>query len=474
MKTLLKLIAVIALLFVVVAIAAFFWTKNYIKSDEFRSFLSGEASSSLEGEVVIQKLNVDNWSIQTEGVELKNGNGLQAIQISNFSGGVAPLAVLNKTWKITGLTADSLHVVVGDKEKKQQKKQKKREAVPPVVKTSKKTEFKSKKESVKKDDFFKSLVPNKLELGELKVKEVSGLVQRKGKDFRWEGISVEAKGSDEKIEAKLSGGIVHIPVKLVPVWKPVEVNLELTEERFDIKSAVLNGVGNSELKLTGTGDFSGDDLNLKGNFKDLPVQDLLKKKWKERLSGTLETNFVVTGGGKEIKVDGDLKLEGGVLKNLPFLSKIEKFTGDSRYTSLELDVFQSKVTHLRDKLQLNEIEIESKGLLKLVGNFELEDETYVADLSIGFPESTLSKVPGLKLSSLKFVDGYFWTPLKMSGLEDEFTNDLTAKIINSVLNKLLENNDVLNELSEKASKLFGDKVDVNKGVEKLMQFFKKK
>lgn len=172
------------------------------------------------------------------------------------------------------------------------------------------------------------------------------------------------------------------------------------------------------------------------------IERLLTEDWKKRLSGFLYGKLQMRGNLAGLtKAEGDLILHDGVVTALPVLEKIA-WLGDPRYRSLPLDKASARFTYpyaeraknIRSATLVDRIEIESDGLLRIVGHVIIgRDGKLNGNLLVGLPDEMFDRFPAPltaafdALFKVKGEPGYHWASVNLSGTLDAPQEDFSVR-----------------------------------------------
>jgi hypothetical protein len=193
-----------------------------------------------------------------------------------------------------------------------------------------------------------------------------------------------------------------------------------------------NGAGRFNVTGTVTARESADLLV---KIYDVDIQPLLTPDWRERLSGILAgtANLHVplgsAGAASQLTVSGSLSLVQGHLTALPILDEIGLFTHTQRFRELDLTQASGNFSRSSDRLEVDNMVVESEGLIRVEGNYTIVDGQIDGAFQVGLTPATLQWIPGSE--DHVFVDsrdGYRWTSMRLTGPADHPRDDLTPRL----------------------------------------------
>lgn len=175
------------------------------------------------------------------------------------------------------------------------------------------------------------------------------------------------------------------------------------------------------------------------------VQRLLVHDWKKRLSGYLYGKVKLQGDLAGLTHgEGEVVLHEGVLTALPILEKLA-YLGEARYRSLPLDQASARFSfpysepskNIHDATLIDHIEIESTGLLRIVGRIIIGNNGKLnGNLLVGLPDEVFGRFPAPVLRAFGTLlnasgePGYHWVNVNLSGTIDAPQEDLSIRVMN--------------------------------------------
>jgi hypothetical protein len=222
-----------------------------------------------------------------------------------------------------------------------------------------------------------------------------------------------------------------------------------------IESAKLRYTGAS-LFVTESALRAGDGrLNVDGEIKfqravDLQVHldqvdfaPLVPPDWRSRLrgkvSGTAKVHAPLRGG--PIQAQGELQLVDTRLEALPLLNQIARFTRTERFRQIALTRGSLRFESRNERTVLSDVVLESEGLLRAEGGCTITRNKKVEGMfQVGVTSASLQWLPGSQSRVFTVArDGYYWTPVRISGSVDHLHEDLTKRLLAAAAGELLQN-----------------------------------
>lgn len=209
---------------------------------------------------------------------------------------------------------------------------------------------------------------------------------------------------------------------------------------FVTESALRAGDG----RLHVDGEIAFDRAaDLRVRLDKVDFAPFLPPDWRLRLHGKLAGAAQVHAPLPEgaLKIDGDLQLVDGQLEALPLLDQIATFTRTERFRRVALTRGSLNFSTESERTVVKNLVLESEGLMRVEGGCTiLKNRKIDGVFQIGVTAASLQWLPGSQARVFTVArDGYFWTPVRVSGPVDHPHEDLTKRLIAAAANELLEN-----------------------------------
>jgi hypothetical protein len=222
-----------------------------------------------------------------------------------------------------------------------------------------------------------------------------------------------------------------------------ELNIESAKLRytsgalFVTESALRSGAG----RVLVTGEVELDRAaDLQAEFENLAVAPLLPADWRLRLSGNFSGTAKIhapISDPKAMQVSGSLRLSDGQLEALPMLDQIATFTGSERFRRMALSKASVEFTRDAHSVSVKNLVLESEGLLRMEGAFSVQEDRIDGNFQVGVTASSLQWLPGSRERVFTVAhDGYFWTPMHLSGPVAHPSEDLTPRLVAAAAGQL--------------------------------------
>ena len=140
-----------------------------------------------------------------------------------------------------------------------------------------------------------------------------------------------------------------------------------------------------------------------------------------------------------IQASGTLGLASGRLEALPFLDRIAVFTHTDQFRQFPLQKATGDFSWENGKLTGRHLILESEGLIRMEGNFELNERILDGQFQVGVTPNSLRWLPGSQ--SKVFTtdrDGYLWAPMRVTGPIDQLKEDLSPRLAAAAGTEVIE------------------------------------
>jgi len=187
-----------------------------------------------------------------------------------------------------------------------------------------------------------------------------------------------------------------------------------------LDSGTLTFGERGQIDVNGTFQFTkpgGMDLSL--HLQRFPVAPFLNEETRSQFDGTFNSDTRVKqelGSDKMASAEGDISVENGVLRNVSTLEQIASITKEDRFRNLKLHQLSGKFRWADPELSIHDFVAESKGLVRVEGEFRVEKEIIHGNFELGLSAEVLKSIPGAREEVFrKERDGYFWTTVRVEG-----------------------------------------------------------
>jgi hypothetical protein len=251
-------------------------------------------------------------------------------------------------------------------------------------------------------------------------------------------ITATPEGNAWKIAGQ-GGKIRHTGL---PELEVQALALRYREPSLFINSAEFRQGGVGSVKATGEINFA-ERLDLEVAVSDVNLAPFLSEDWRVRLKGQISGDLNIRSplplpaDGPEIT--GKLSLSRGELTALPVLDKIALFTRYEQFRKFNLSRCHGDFRQVGKKLRVTKFLAESEGLIRIEGDFTVENSQIDGTFQVGVTPNSLALIPGSR--EKVFVEsrgGYVWTSMRLTGPANSPREDLTARLATALGETVVE------------------------------------
>jgi hypothetical protein len=396
------------LLAVVAAFGFSLWLNAYLHGDKFRVLVSVKTSEFLCASGQYMPFHWNGASVYSDGYAARGlpGAAFAELRADQIRAEFQPQGILHHAWRINELNIQRIDAALGRNDAA-------RRAVRPAT--------------VAGGAPASMWAPNRLEVLRTQIQDVN--LSWSNGALRQLRVVLEPEG--QALVARGFGGTLR--QSGWPVLKVDHVRTRFQAPVLFVTESLLK-IGESEnVNVTGQVDFDRAallDLQVKCN--GVTITPYLPVDWRARLRGTVSGESRVTGrwGGIEgVRVEGRLSLSDGVLEALPVLDQIALFTQTAQFRRLTLQKATAEFVWTQQRLTVSKLVMESAGLLRVEGEFVLEQGQVAGVFQVGVTPSSLRWLPGSQKRVFTLDrDGYVWTQVKVAGPVDNLKEDLSSRL----------------------------------------------
>ena len=436
------------------------WIRNYLQSDKFRVWISGEIAQRLDADVQLDRIR---WQDTTSTVGTFTATGAPGapfakLEARDVRAMVNAGAIWDRVWqvdevKVARFTADLSS---------------------PGPDTAAPATVAEKAETGGGGGIFSSLLPNRTQVKGITVDEAG---------FTWKGAEHSASASGIALRVKpseghefylASGSGGTLDLSLLPdtrvELRSIEASLQGDEITLEELSAEAAGADVTAEGTVTTGEQPF--LDLSGTISGLDLARVAPENWLKSLHGKVGGEVRVTGDPRSfdhLAWSGTANLRDGLLEGLPLLHVIARKTRNESFTRLVLKEARTNFTRSPDGGWLiDKMTFDAPGLLRLKGHVACAaNRTLEGELLLGIVPGTLRYLAGaeqqvfLPLDQLIITQrertlitaddaGLLWTRLKLRGTLDDPREDLADRLASAWFNATVD--EVMNMSMEGAVK----------------------
>ena len=434
----------------------YFVARAYLRSEGFRDLVTLETTKVLRSKGDFDQFNWVGTSVYSDGFEARGykdasfswmkADGLRAR--FNLAG------IRSRLWDITEIQVDKILMTISSK-----RLEKKAPAPPPSGSDGK----------GKGGGFLAGLLPNRVLIRETSVKSLNFMVRDESGEELVIGSGIRVRVapspySNQAWEIDAKGGKLNPRAERLPDLLLEDAHATLRDEKLECSRAMVRLWDGATVTASGKavlGDVPDIDMDFK--LESLPCDKLLPGNLKDKILGSVHGKVNVKGNPEQFESlvqTGNLEIRDGRLEGLALLKTLHKYTKDTRFIlGLTLHEAKAKFTREEGRLSVSDFLMETRGLIRVEGDFIVSNGYINGRFDVGVTEGVLRWVPGAK--SQVFTEKrlpYLWTEMTLSGPLDSPKEDLTSRLIAAGITEVIETT------ADTAVDVTQGAVDVGKGV----------
>lgn len=416
--------------------------RGYLHGENFRRFLSAEASEALKADGRFGRFRWDGLQLDTESFEASDGGKLQHLRADRLHTEIGFGGLRRGVWELRGSEISRLDVSLDTR------------GGSPVPGFARPPSPDSPDTPLAKPKSSRWL-PSEVELQGLTVREFTlrallekGLLAAEGLQVR-----LEPAGPKDAWRATIEGGRIATPWRWAPPVRLDRVKARWQDDSLFLTSATATVWKSGRLEADGewiprTGIFA-----LQGGLTDIDCAELLDADWAKRLTGRAESSFTVESRRDGPAARGRLQLHDGVLTALPLLDSLAAYADTRRFRVLPLNDARADWEYGRGTLTFRDLVLSSEGLVRIEGTLAIRDRQLDGTFRLGLAPGTLARIPGAETDVfLPGERGLLWAPLRLTGTLDDPKEDLTDRLVAAAGARMFE---ILPETGQRVLKYTG-------------------
>ena len=422
-KCVLWTLAALPVLLFVGYFAARAWVHNYLRSEEFRRFVSRATAKTLHADGEFAPLHFTGMNIYSDGFKARGSDRavFASLAIEQIRADLSLRRWRERVWQIDNLEAQRVDLQFDGS----------RIA---LAETPRETRVKP---STKPGSGW---LPNRVEIGTASVQEVNLGWGETGKDAgSVRGIHLVATARDGAWEFVGNGG--HLEHGGLPGLELETLRVLYRAPTLYVQDARLRRGATGSVNVDGEVRF-GEAIKLRGKLAGIDVAPFLSNDWRVRLHGKLGGEVRVQGplsSANPPVISGSLELTEGQIEALPVLDEIALFTRLQQYKRLALSRVSADFRQENGVLSATNFIAESAGLIRVEGGFTVASGQITGLFQVGVTPSSLQWLPGSQ--DRVFTEtraGYVWTPVRLSGPLDSPGEDLSPRLVTAATDAAIE------------------------------------
>lgn len=426
--------------------AARLWIDSYLRSEDFRRFVSSATARTLKAEGEFAPLHFTGMNIYSDGFKARGSEeaAFSTFAIDQIRADLSLRRWRERVWQVDRVDAQRVEVHLDGS----------RITLPQTTTNT----------SSRIPTVGIGWLPNRVEIANASVREVNLLWAEGG----LRRVNVVANQRDGAWEIAGNGGqITHGKLPGIDI---VSTRLLYREPSLFVQSAEFRQGATGTLSAEGEIRF-GEQIDLRAKLADIDIAPFLNDDWRLRLHGKLAGEVRIESAmpsGKPPVVSGSLHLDSGQIEALPVLNEIADFTMLQRYRRLTLNKASADFRQENGTLRATNFILESAGLMRVEGAFNVTNGIIDGVFQVGVAASSLTLVPGAQ--ERVFTEtrgGYVWTLMHLQGPIESPGEDLSPRLIAAAKGAVIE------KVEETVQKTIEAGRDVLKGtLDRLMPLFK--
>jgi hypothetical protein len=204
----------------------------------------------------------------------------------------------------------------------------------------------------------------------------------------------------------------------------------ISQSGTELTGAELSPSAGGTIKLEGSFPTGGQTKRLSGHWEKIPLTALLPA-LKGHIVGTLEGNGHAEWGSEGFLVaEGTVSASDVTLTQIPVLKTIAALTGIAAFNNLPVQLAHASYSRRGEATDWNEVVLESRGLVKFVGNATTKSDGSLSGIfQLGITSSIVAILPFAKeILGLNEHDGFIWMPVQIGGSLSHPTEDLSPRL----------------------------------------------
>ncbi len=218
-----------------------------------------------------------------------------------------------------------------------------------------------------------------------------------------------------------------------PELKVDSLRVHYASPKLAVQSASFL-LGPGKVGVSGEFDFGdGGGITLAVQARAIPVEPFLNGFWHGKLEGVFDSdNRISKLSGPPVTGEGDVRFARASVHDVPALKQVALVTRHPQFEKLKLDVLRGRYRWTGTRLEVTELEIESKGLFRIQGKFTIENDDIQGKFTIGAAPEVLEPIPGAREKVFTESRGaYLWTSMTLSGPMSHPREDLKQRLVSA-------------------------------------------
>lgn len=429
----------LALLAVIAFIVGYAWIGRYLRSEPFRQLVSAKTSGALKVIGEFQPLSWTGASVYSDhfvGTPTPGGY-LEKLSANRIRVEVNFRQIFSGAWRVDEVNIGNLSATFGTADSLQPAPVAAVEEPPASA--------------------LPGWLPRRFEVGSVNI-ENADLAAR---DLALNGakLTIRPDGTAWKIQG--AGG--QFLAKDFPALSLSSLNARVTTSQFFLTQAAARPASGGNLTATGEMTFGNGNSEFRIDFTDIQARELLPNDVTRYLSGLLSGTTVLKATASAQTASGNFTLTEGLVKDLPALKQLAKFTQSPQFERLPLQTLSGDYLNDATGLEVKNFVAESKGLLRVEGKFHLgKNQELHGNFLVGLTPQTLQWLPGSQDRVFtESRNGYLWTRVQLGGTTSKPTEDLSDRLAVAMGQQVIQQGaDLIRQSPDKAINTIKDAVKI--------------
>jgi len=288
-------------------------------------------------------------------------------------------------------------------------------------------------EAVAPKPWFAIFLPNRVHLKKIQSEQANITWRLRGERAGFFGTQLLITPNGRDFEYVATGG--RLKMAPVPDLELRRTHLLITKTLVTLYDLDLASDSNSDESIHAKGHAGlGQDksIDVKANFKSVPIRQWLPAEWKGRFDGSAFGDVHYTGKDSKLESssgEGSLRIRNGRIDDLPFLEKLAELAHKKSFERLDLNECSLGFAWRYPEIEIKDIAIEEKEKFRIQGEISIKRRVLRGTIRLGLTREYLDWLPNPEEVFSRRSSGYLWTDVRLSGTIDEPKQDLSQRIV---------------------------------------------
>lgn len=219
-----------------------------------------------------------------------------------------------------------------------------------------------------------------------------------------------------------------------PELKIDELRMHYAKPKLAVQSAIFSLRQPKNFIVTGEFDFGrGNGMRLHLSSVQAPAEPFLGRFWQGKLEGAfdsesdLEKRFEADA---KMTATGELHFIRAIVHDVAALKQIAELTRHPQFEKPKIDILRARYRWNGSRAEVMGLEIETKGLFRVEGEFQIEKENIEGKFRIGAAPDVVESIPGAPEKVFtESHDDYLWTTMALQGPVQHPREDLKKRLV---------------------------------------------